>query len=133
MRTLDRFHRLSWLAYRFNTDGLEQDELKELLRLLKEAIEHSTGRTGLHLLSTLSWLQGEITWLPRKRLFTIKKLKEIFPTEPLLPRVYRVRRFVRQLKELPLTIQDMIEDLDALIEEFTSELIRHTRLLIVFF
>lgn len=51
---LDRLHRLSWLAYRFHTDGLEQDELKELLRLLKEAIEHNTRRTDLHLLNTLN-------------------------------------------------------------------------------
>lgn len=132
---LDRLHRLASLAYGFHTDGLKQDELKELLQLLVEAIEHNTRRTDLHILATLSWLQERITWLPRKRFLTLKKLKEMLPTVPALPRVYEGRRFIRQLKGLPPppTLQEIIDDLDALIEGFTNELIRHTRLLRFFF
>jgi len=132
---LNRLHRLSSLAYRFHVEGLKQDELKELLQLLKEAIEHSTRRTNLHLLTTLDWLQERIMLLPHITPFTIKKLKETFPTEPLLPRIYEARRLARQLIGLPPppTVQEIIDDLDALIEGFTNELIRHTRLLIHFF
>jgi len=132
---LDRLHRLSSLAHRFHVEGLEQYEIKELLQLLKEAIEHSTGRTNLHLLTTLDWLQERIMLLPYTAPFTIKKLKETFQAEPLLPRIHEVRRLARQLIGLPPppTVQEVIDDLDALIEGFTSELIRHTRLLIHFF
>ncbi len=133
---LERLRKLAELAHEFHVDGLERDELKQLFSLLKEAVEHSTGRADLLMLNMLNWLRENIElWLPRGEKFPPKKLKERLPPNPIFPVVYGVRQLVRQWRGLPPppTLSELVDDFDALIKGFTNELRRHTKLLISFF
>jgi hypothetical protein len=127
---------LAELARKFHSEGLRRDEFKQLLDLLKQAIEHSTERRDLPILATISWFQQNIdAYLPSGVTFSPKELKDRLPPDSLYPAIHVLRPFIHGLgaPPPPPTLKELVDEFDALIEVFTKELNRHTQVLIRFF
>jgi hypothetical protein len=140
VEVLDHLEKILWplaeFAERFHSEGLRRDELKHLLDLLKQAIKHSTKRSDLLIIATISWFQQNIdAYLPSGITFSPKELKDRLPPDPLYPAIHVLRPFVRSLgaPPPPPTLKELVDEFDALIEGFTNELNRHTQVLIRFF
>ncbi|MEM3734936.1 MAG: hypothetical protein QW158_08345 [Nitrososphaerales archaeon] len=136
LKHLERLRPLAELALKFHTTGITRNELKHLMGLLEEAIVHSTGRTDLPILSTLNWFQQNVDrFLPTDIFFTIKRFKDVLPADPLFLPVHTLRSIIcgSVVPPPPPTLRELVDEFDALIEGFTSELMRHTKLLVEFF
>jgi hypothetical protein len=136
---LERLHKLAELAWEFHHKGLERCRLKELIDLLVEAIKHCTRREKLPIIDTLEWLKGNVdVLLPPARPFSLEGLKERLPQEPIFPAVHAARGVARQLAAFrlrltppppPPTLWELVDELDAMVDGFTDELRRHTKIL----
>nr|MDO8079350.1 hypothetical protein [Candidatus Freyarchaeota archaeon] len=139
---LERLKPLAELAREFHIKGLNRDELKRLISLLKEVIENSTKRSDLPILATLEWFRQNINefLLPDSR-FSPRKLRELLPPVPLLPIVSDLQEITQLLGALfssltPFpspTLRGLVDEFDTLIEGFTSDLTRYTKILVEFF
>jgi hypothetical protein len=136
---LERLHKLAELAWEFHHEGLERSRLKELIDLLVKAIKHCTGREKLPVIDTLEWLKENVdVLLPPSRPFSLEGLKERLPQEPIFPAVHAARGVARQLAAFrlrltppppPPTLWELVDELDAMVDGFTDELRRHTKVL----
>ncbi|RLG74811.1 MAG: hypothetical protein DRO12_06410 [Thermoprotei archaeon] len=124
---IGRLRGLAELARKLHYRGLERDELKRLLELLKDVIKGSTGRSNLSLLRRLEDFKVLADALPdtlypfRPRDWVLK-IKSMLSALPLLPRPGILLPTSQELAS-------RLDEIDMLIEVFTDELYRHTRLL----
>ena len=143
---LERLHKIANLLNKFHGEGITKDDLRKFLNLLKEAIEHSTGKTELLILHLLNVLEENVDKLfITTEKISFKRIKSSVPPEPIFPRLHKLRFHVRKrvasskLLKLPEplppppTLHEILEEMDALATGFANELIRHTKILITLF
>lgn len=135
---MESLFKISKYAEEFRSIGLRKDEIIHLFDMVIDAIAHSTGRDDLPIIATLNWLKNmlEATNLPD--LVSLEELKRILPPDPLYPSVRSIREVMGILgleiaPPPPPTPSELLDEFDALLEGFSSELRRHISTLKVMF
>jgi len=123
---VSNLHEIAELTYKLHHQGLERNEFKQLLSLIKDIIEASTKRSDLTLIKRLENLQSVIGILP-DTFFPLKPRDLLLKLENILRSLPPLRPGI--LLPTPQELADRLNEVDTLIEVLIDNLHRYTRTL----